>query len=69
MWLPNGLGYLLGIFAIARRGAVTVHVNTRFGIAEVGDLISRTGATLLITRSQFGPGGFHGPAGAYRPGP
>ena len=55
LWLPNGRHYLVAIFAAARRGAVAVHVNTRFGVAEVGDLLARSGAAVLVTRTGFAP--------------
>jgi len=60
LWLPNGGDYLVAIFAVARRGAVAVHVNTRFGAAEVGDLLDRSGAAVLVTRSRFAPVDFLG---------
>ena len=49
LWLPNGRDYLVAILAVARLGALAVHVNTRLGPAEVGDLLDRTGARGLIT--------------------
>ena len=53
LWLPNGIDYVVAILAAARCGAVAVHVNTRFGAAEVGDLLSRTRAALLVTGTGF----------------
>ena len=35
LWLPNGAGYLAAIFACARLGALAIHINTRFRMAEV----------------------------------
>src|SRR3546814_16379758 len=29
LWLPNGIDYLTGIFALARLAAPAVHINTR----------------------------------------
>lgn len=49
LWLPNGRDYLVAILAVARLGALAIHVNTRLGPAEVGDLIVRTCARVLIT--------------------
>ena len=50
-WLPNILAYLTTFLACARLGVVCVSINTRFGAAEIGDLILRSGAkTLLIAR-------------------
>lgn len=53
LWWPTGRDYLLAIFAVARRGAASVHVNTRFGVTEVGDLLERSGAAVLVTRTSF----------------
>jgi fatty-acyl-CoA synthase len=53
VWLPNCIDYLTLIFAIARCGAIAIHINSRFGKAEVADLLSRSRALLLITRDEF----------------
>ncbi len=53
IWLPNGVDYVVAILAVARRRALTVHVNTRFGAHEVGDLVERTRPTVLVTRTGF----------------
>lgn len=55
LWLPNSADYLAAIFATARLGAVAVHVNTRFRAAEVGSLLRRSGAGVLLTAWGFGP--------------
>lgn len=47
--LANSRDYLTAILAIARLGAMAVHVNTRFGPAEIADLVHRTDARLLLT--------------------
>lgn len=52
-WLPNGITYAAAIFAAARCGVMAVHINTRFGAEEVGDMIARTGSKLLLTRPGF----------------
>ena len=49
LWLPNGRDYLVAILAVARLGALAVHVNTRLGPAEVGDLLARTHVRVLVT--------------------
>ena len=54
IWLPNGADYLVAIFAIARLGATIVHLNTRFGPVEVSDILARSAAKLLVTRTSFG---------------
>src|SRR3974390_1557531 len=53
--LPNGSGYLAAIFACARLGALAVHINTRFRMAEVGNLLRRSRAVALVTEWGFPP--------------
>src|SRR5271169_4015867 len=55
LWLPNGAGYLVAIFACARLGALAIHINTRFRAAEVGSLLRRTRAVALVTEWGFPP--------------
>jgi fatty-acyl-CoA synthase len=52
-WLPNTPAYLVLYFACARLGAVAVAVNTRFRAAEVGDIIRRSGARMLVLWPDF----------------
>src|SRR3546814_2490792 len=52
--LFRSIDYLTGIFALARLAAPAVHINTRFGSAEIGDMLARSGARHLITRHVFG---------------
>jgi fatty-acyl-CoA synthase len=52
LWLPNRPEWLELHFALARLGAVTVAVNTRFRAHEVRDLLARTRAKALA----FAPG-------------
>lgn len=47
-WLPNTPAYLTLYFACARLGAVAVAVNTRCRSAEIGDIVGRSGAKILI---------------------
>ncbi len=47
-WLPSVPAYLLLYLACARLGAIAVAVNTRYRAAEVGDILSRSGAKLLV---------------------
>jgi len=47
-WLPNTPAYLATYFACARLGAVAVAVNTRYRAAEVGDVLARSRAKVLI---------------------
>jgi len=53
LWLPNGTGYLAAIFACARLGALAVHINTRFRVAEVGHLLRRSRALAVVTQWGF----------------
>jgi fatty-acyl-CoA synthase len=55
LWLPNGSGYLAAIFACARLGALAIHINTRFRMAEVGNLLRRSRAVALVTEWGFPP--------------
>src|SRR6516162_3722741 len=55
LWLPNGIGYLAAIFACARLGAFVIHINTRFRMAEVGNLLRRSRAVALVTEWGFPP--------------
>src|SRR5262245_15735108 len=55
LWLPNGAGYLAAIFACARLGAVAIHVNSRFRMAEVGSLLRRSRAAVIVTEWGFPP--------------
>lgn len=54
LWLPNGLTYLAAIFAVARLGAIAVHINTRYGSHEIGNVVARSRASIVITQSAFG---------------
>ena len=55
LWLPNNVDYLALIFACARLGAITAHVNTRFRTNEVGHLLERSKARVLVTAWGFAP--------------
>ena len=55
LWLPNGADYLAAIFACARLGALAIHINTRFRLAEVGNLLRRSRAVALVTQWGFAP--------------
>ena len=55
LWLPNGAGYLAAIFACARLGALAIHINTRFRLAEVGNLLRRSRAVAIVTEWGFPP--------------
>jgi fatty-acyl-CoA synthase len=55
LWLPNSIDYLATIFACARLGALAIHINTRFRSAEVGNLLRRSRAAVLVTQWGFPP--------------
>src|SRR5262249_46901723 len=48
LWLPNIPAWPLLYFACARLGAIAVAVNTRFRAVEVADIVSRSGAKVLV---------------------
>jgi fatty-acyl-CoA synthase len=52
-WLPNIPAYLTLYFACARLGAVAVAVNTRYRAAEIGDIVGRSGAKVLVLWPDF----------------
>lgn len=52
IWLPNSHAWLACFFACARLGAIAVAVNTRFRSSELADILSRSGARILV----FWPG-------------
>lgn len=58
LWLPNTVPYLAAIFACARLGALAIHINTRFRVAEVGALLRRSRASALVTQWGFAPADF-----------
>ncbi|MEQ8348723.1 MAG: AMP-binding protein [Sneathiellaceae bacterium] len=47
-WLPNSLAYLALYLGCCRLGAVAVAVNTRYRSGEVGDIVGRSGAEVLV---------------------
>jgi fatty-acyl-CoA synthase len=48
LWLPNRTAWLATFLACARLGAIAVSINTRFRSAEVGALLRRCGAVVLV---------------------
>ena len=48
IWLPNVPLWIGLMFACARIGAAVVAVNTRFKSDELGDILGRSGAKLLV---------------------
>ena len=52
-WLPNTPAYVTLYFACARLGAIATAVNTRFRASEVGDIVGRSGAKILVLWPDF----------------
>jgi fatty-acyl-CoA synthase len=52
-WLPNTPAYVTLYLACARLGAIAVAVNTRYRAGEVGDIIGRSGAKVLVLWPDF----------------
>jgi fatty-acyl-CoA synthase len=48
LWLPNRPQWLLAHLALARLGALTVAINTRFRAHEAGDILQRSGAAAIV---------------------
>jgi fatty-acyl-CoA synthase len=48
IWMSNAPAWLAVQFACARLGAILVAVNTRFRTVEVGDIVGRSGAKVLV---------------------
>jgi fatty-acyl-CoA synthase len=53
IFLPNRPDFLLLLFALARRGATAVLLNTRFRAAEIGPLLARAGCTAIAVARDF----------------
>src|SRR5690606_23454805 len=50
VWAANGVTWLALLFALSRLGAALVAVNTRYRSEEVGYLLSRSKARLLLVQ-------------------
>ena len=48
LWLPNCPAYMALYLGCCRLGAIAVAVNTRFRSSEVADIISRSGAEIMV---------------------
>ena len=53
LWLPNVPAWLACFFACAQLAAIVVTVNTRFKSTEVGDIVGRSGAKVLVLWPDF----------------
>ncbi len=52
-WLPNTPACVTLYLACARLGAIAVAVNTRYRAGEVGDIVGRSGAKVLVLWPDF----------------
>lgn len=53
IWAPNGVRWVVAALGLWEAGAVLVPVNTRFKGAEAADILSRSGARVLVTARDF----------------
>ena len=53
VWAPNSAEWIVSVLGILEAGAVLVPVNTRFKGAEAADILSRSGARVLVTVTDF----------------
>jgi acyl-CoA synthetase (AMP-forming)/AMP-acid ligase II len=53
IWAFNGAEWVIAFLGLAMAGAVLVPINTRFKGREAADLLGRTGATALVTVTDF----------------
>lgn len=58
IWLPNVAAWPACFFACAQLGAIAVALNTRFRSAEIGDILQRSGAKVLVLWPRFRDIGF-----------
>ena len=53
IWAPNSAEWIIAAFGALTAGAVVVPVNTRFKSAEAHDVVTRSGAKLLLVQQGF----------------
>ena len=53
VFLPNRPDFLVLLFALARRGATAVLLNTRFRAAEIGNLLARAAPVAIAVARDF----------------
>ncbi|MGU3650108.1 FadD3 family acyl-CoA ligase [Mycolicibacterium sp. A43C] len=63
IWAPNSAGWLIAAFGAVSAGAILVPVNTRFRTAEAADIITRSGAKVVLIQNRFLGQEFTVPAG------
>ena len=63
IWAPNSVEWMVAAFGLLTAGGVLVPVNTRFKQEEADDIVSRSGAKLLLAQQGFLGVEYTGPAG------
>jgi acyl-CoA synthetase (AMP-forming)/AMP-acid ligase II len=53
IWAPNSAEWIIAAFGLLTAGGTLVPVNTRFKAAEAADIITRSGAKLVLTQQGF----------------
>ena len=53
LWAPNGWQWVIAACGIWDAGAVVVPLSTRYKAIEAGDMLSRTGASILVANARF----------------
>jgi acyl-CoA synthetase (AMP-forming)/AMP-acid ligase II len=53
IWAPNSANWIIAAFGLLTAGGTLVPVNTRFKAAEAADIITRSGAKLVLTQPGF----------------
>src|SRR5258708_25004367 len=64
IWAPNSAEWIIAAFGLLTAGGTLVPVNTRFKEAEAFDIISRSGARLVVVQQGFLGLDFTTPPGA-----
>jgi acyl-CoA synthetase (AMP-forming)/AMP-acid ligase II len=63
VWAPNSAEWIIAAFGLLTAGATLVPVNTRFKEAEAFDIITRSGAKMVLAQQGFLGLDFTAPAG------
>ncbi|WP_216917088.1 AMP-binding protein, partial [Nocardia noduli] len=53
IWAPNSAEWIVAAFGLLTAGGVLVPVNTRFKAEEAGDIITRSGAKMVLVQQGF----------------
>ena len=63
IWAPNSAEWIIAAFGLLTAGGTLVPVNTRFKAAEAADIITRSGARLVLVQKGFLGQDYAAPAG------